>query len=73
MKLATKITKNTFLYHLIGFNKNVLYDTKNRSLILTCSKTGGVIEVVEKDEDLDFYTFVLIARNILMDLVEFSN
>lgn len=68
--LATKITKNIFCYHLIGFEKNIIYDCTNRSLMLTCSKTGAPLEIIEKDEDLNFEDFVLVARNIFMDTVD---
>jgi len=67
---ATKITKNIFCYHLVGLKKNILYDTTNRSLIFSCALTGAPLEIVEKDEDLDFETFVLIARNIFLDILE---
>lgn len=72
MTPATKITQNIFCYHLVGFKKNILYDTRNRSLILSCSVTGAPLNIVEKDEDLDFETFVLIARDIFLNLIELS-
>jgi hypothetical protein len=70
LTLATKPTKNSFCYHLVGFEKNIVYDCKNRSIMLTCSQTGAVLELYEKDEDLDFEDFVLVARNIFLDLIE---
>ena len=73
LTFATKPTKNIFCYHLVGFEKNIVYDCKNRSIMLTCSQTGAVLELYEKDEDLDFDDFVLVARNIFLDLIETFN
>ena len=73
MELAIKITNKVFCYQLIGFEKNIIYDTNNRSLILTDANTGAPLKIVEKDQDLDFKVFVSVARNIYLALVEYSN
>ena len=67
---ASKLTKNKFCYHLVGFNSNVLYDTINRSIILSDADTGAVITIIEKDEDLDFDTFVLVSKNLWLDFID---
>lgn len=67
---ASKITKNIYCFHLVGFPYNVLYQCNNRSLILSDSETGAPLHIIEKDEDLDFETFVLISNNIWMDLID---
>ena len=72
-EFATKLTPNKFCYHLVGFQMNVLYDTANLSLVLTESDSGALLKVIEKDEDLDFDTFVLVSKNILTDLCEVHN
>ena len=71
--LAVKITQSVFCYQLIGFNRIMVYDTKNRNLILAEAITGAPIRIVAKDEDLDFETFTLVARNMYLDLIELSN
>jgi hypothetical protein len=71
--LSTKISKTVFSYNLVGFNMNVIYNCRNRSLILADQETGAPLEIVEKDEDLDFEDFVLVARNLLMDLIDSFN
>jgi hypothetical protein len=73
IQLATKISKNNFCYHLIGLERNVLYNAHNRTLLLTNSEDGSIIQILEKDEDLDFDTFVLVAQNIFLDVIEVSN
>ncbi len=67
---SSKLTEKQFCYHLVGFNRNVLYDTVNRSLILSESDTGAVLLTIEKDEDLDFDTFVLVSKNLLLDVID---
>lgn len=73
VEFGIKISKNNFCYPLIGFNRNVLYNAHNRTLLLTNAKNGKILKTIEKDEDLDFETFVLVARNIFLNLVEYSN
>lgn len=70
---ATKVTKNIFCYHLVGLNMNVIYSCVNRNVILSDSETGLPISIVEKDEDLDFETFVLIGKNVWLDLIDGLN
>lgn len=72
LDLAIKITKNIYLFHAVGFEKNIIYNSSNRTLILTCAESGAFIKIVEKEEDMDFETFILIARNIWMNMLEFS-
>ena len=69
-EFAIKITNTSFCFHLRGFERNILYDTKNRSLILTESDTGALIKIIEKDEDLNYEDFVLVAKNMWFDLIE---
>jgi hypothetical protein len=71
--LAHKVTKNIYCYNLVGFPFNVVYNCNNRNIILADSETGAPISIVEKDEDLDFETFVLISQNVWMDLIESLN
>lgn len=73
IQLGTKISKSNFCYQLIGFQRNVLYNAHNRTLLLTDSDDGSIIQEIEQDEDLDFETFVLVARNIYLDIAEYSN
>ena len=70
---ATKLTEKHFCYHLVGFNQNILYDTTNRSVILSDAETGAVITILEKDEDLDFGTFALVSENLWLDMIDSSN
>lgn len=67
---ASKLTNSKFCYHLVGLNRNILYDTINRSIILSDSDTGAVIKIIEKDEDLDYEDFVLISKNLLIDIID---
>lgn len=69
-EFATKVTKNIYCFRLIGFPYNVVYQCNNRSLILSDDETGAPLHIIEKDEDLDFDTFVLISKNIWMDLID---
>ncbi len=71
--LAVKITDKIFCFHLIGFEQDIIYSTVNRSLMLTDHETGAPIKIVEKDEDLLFEDFILVARNMLLDTIEISN
>lgn len=73
VEFGIKISKNNFCYPLIGLNRNIFYNAHNRTLLLTNSDDGSIIQEVEQDEELDFDTFVLVARNIYLDLIEFSN
>ncbi len=73
VEFGVKIGRSNFCYPLIGFNRNVIYNAHNRKLLLTEAESGAIIQEVERDEDLDFETFVLIARNIYLDIVEYSN
>lgn len=70
---ATKITQNAFCYHMVGTGRNILYDKRNRSVILSDANTGAPLKIIEKDEDLEFEDFVLVAQNIQMDMVDFSS
>ncbi|HUU88006.1 MAG TPA: hypothetical protein VMX17_09655 [Candidatus Glassbacteria bacterium] len=73
IELATKISTNNFCYQLIGFGKNLLYNAHNRTLLLTNSEDGNILKTIEKDEDLDFDTFKLVAQNLYLDIIEYSN
>ena len=67
---ASKITNNIYCFKLVGFSYNVLYQCNNRSLILSDEETGAPLKIIEKDEDLDYETFILVSRNIWMDLID---
>lgn len=73
VEFGIKISRNNFCYPLTGFKRNVLYNAHNRTLLLTDAEDGSILQEVERDEDLDFETFVLVARNIFLDVVEYSN
>lgn len=67
---ALKISEKQFCYHLVGFNRNIVYDSINRSVILSDAETGAVLMIIEKDEDLDFDTFVLVSKNLWLDMID---
>ena len=69
-EFAIKITDSKFCYHLVGFNRNILYDSVNRSIVLSDAETGAVISVMEKDEDLDFEDFILVSKNLWLDFID---
>ena len=70
-KFASKINKNVFCFRLIGFPYKILYQCTNGSLILADDdEIGAPIKIIEKEADLDFETFVLISKNLWMDLID---
>lgn len=73
IQLGTKISKNNFCYQLVGFNRNLLYNAHSRTLLLTEAQSGVILKELERDEDLDFDTFILVARNFFLDSIEYSN
>jgi len=72
-ELATKVGKHIFVYHLVGFNSNIVYSTINRTIIVTEVDSGALVKTVEQDEDLDFEDFVLVARNLFLNAIEISS
>lgn len=73
VELASKVSTNIFCYQLIGYCRNIIYNSHNRTILLIHADDGDILQTIEKDEDLDFDTFVLVAQNIFLDLVEYSN
>lgn len=67
---ASKITDKIFCFHLVGFNNAILYDTTNRSIVLTDSDTGAILTIMEKEEDLDYEDFVLVSKNLWLDMID---
>ena len=70
---AHQITKTIFAYELIGFDKFISYDRNDRTILLNDAETGAPLKIKEKDEDLDFETFILVAQNMYMDMVEIDH
>lgn len=72
-QFASKLTDNKFSFHLVGFNQNVLYDRMNYSLVLTEASDNTPITILATEEDLDYDTFILVAHNLLIDIISMSN
>lgn len=69
---ATKVSKNKFSFHLVGFSQNVQYERANGNIILT-DEENTPITVLGTEENLDFETFVMIGQNLLLDIIDMSN
>lgn len=72
-QFASKLTDNKFSFHLVGFNQNVLYDRMNYSLVLTNAEDNSPITILATGEDLDYDTFILVAHNLLIDIILMLN
>lgn len=70
VKLAQRVSKNIFTYQLIGFSSFFLYDATNGSMILSDSLTGAPLFIKATEEYIDYETFILVARNMYLDMVE---
>lgn len=72
-KLAIKVSNNIFLFQLIGYGTNIVYNRADRQLMICDAETGAPLKIEADSEDLFFEDFVLVARNMYLDLVELGN
>ena len=72
IELGVKINHCLFSYPLIGMDRHILYNCLNRTLMLT-DNDGTVIREVAKNKNLDYDTFIMVAKCLFMDAVDFSN
>lgn len=73
IEFAVKVTDTIFVYPLIGFEKNIVYSSVQRKIFMTDANTGLPVKTIAENENLDFDTFVLVARNLMMDIIDLSN
>lgn len=70
IELATQPTKNLYRYSMIGFPFDVIYHVPTQRLIVSNLNTGAFIRDENVKDNLDFETFVLVAENIHLDMID---
>jgi len=71
IQLGTKISHCLFSYPMIGLNRHILYNSLSRTLMLT-DNDSKIIKELGK-HNLDYDTFVMVARCMFMERVDKSN
>jgi len=71
IELGAKINHCLFSYPLIGLERHVLYNSLSRTLMLT-DDNGIIIKEIGK-HNLDYDTFIMVAKCIFMERVDQSN
>lgn len=65
-----KVTNNIFSYDLVGLSKTFIYRPKEKRWMTTDRETGTILADQHFEDDLDFETFELIARNMHLDIID---
>lgn len=68
--LATKVSEVIFQFHVIGFSMNAVYNSNNGTLVFTDADNGEVLNEVEDELDIDYSSFCLMAKNMLLDMID---
>lgn len=66
---AIKISTNVFCYEIIGTQKNIIYNDHSRRLLVTRRCDGVILHDEDVDKNLDFESFVLVARDFYLSMI----
>lgn len=72
MTLFKQISKNIFLYPVIGQNINVMYDREKRRIIISEANSGMPLCIICTEEELTAEDFRFIATDVHHDFIDFS-
>ena len=74
-RFGTKLSKNIFLYHVTGWDKNITFDSKKRRVMVMDATTGDILSDKDLgvDGEMDYEDFLLYAMNIHLDYIDLVN
>ena len=69
---GTKISNSIFMYQMIGWGRNILFDSNKRRITITNAKDGVILSNKDlgEDGDMDYEDFLLYAMNIHLDFID---
>lgn len=72
MNQGTKISNTIFMYHMVGWRRNITLDVSKRRLIVTSAEDGTVLSDKDlgQDGDLNYEDFLQVAMNIHLDFID---